>query len=149
MLRRIKKYRKAIFIVVYKKINNKILYLLLKRKMHWIGWEFPKGGIEFFETRRKTVKREVKEETGLKAIKIINHKKKGKYEYSKNIPDRPYIGQTYSLYSAEVHDKKIKIDNKEHSEYKWLPFKQAYKKLTWKNQKECLKIVNEYLKKIK
>ena len=39
--------------------------------MHWTGWEFPKGGVELFETKKMTVKREIKEETGLNTIKII------------------------------------------------------------------------------
>ncbi len=139
------KYRKAIFIVTYKKINNKILYLILKRKMHWTGWEFPKGGVELFETKKMTVKREIKEETSLEAIRIINHRKKGRYEYSKKLPDRPFIGQSYYLFSAEVPDKKTIVDNREHSSYMWLPYEKTLKKLTWQNQKECLKIINEYL----
>ena len=39
-------YRKSVFIVVYRKTEKGILYLILKRKLHWVGWEFPKGGIE-------------------------------------------------------------------------------------------------------
>src|SRR3989344_1001102 len=100
-----KGYRKAVFVVIYKKQDNKIQYLILKRKLHWKGWEFTKGGVENGETEMFTVIREVKEETGLNAVKIINHKKKGKYNYKKIIPNRPYLGQTYSLYSAQVSNK--------------------------------------------
>ena len=64
------KYRKAVFIVAYSKINNKIEYLLLKRKLHWKGWEFPKGGAEEKENNLDAVKRELKEETGLKILNI-------------------------------------------------------------------------------
>ena len=56
------KYRNAIFIVTYRCINkDKILYLILKRQLHWKGWEFPKGGIDFFETKKRAIKRELKE----------------------------------------------------------------------------------------
>ena len=67
-----KKYRPAIFVVVYRidKHSNKPLYLLLKRKKHWKGWEFPKGGVEKGETERETLLRELKEECGLKILKI-------------------------------------------------------------------------------
>ena len=41
-----KKYRKAVFIVTYLKTKKGIKYLILKRKLHWVGWEFPKGGLE-------------------------------------------------------------------------------------------------------
>ena len=77
------KYRKAVFIVTYKKEGDKTLYLMLKRKLHWKGWEFPKGGAKKGETIRQTIIREVKEEVGLKPIKITNYKIKGKFRYNK------------------------------------------------------------------
>ncbi|MBU3913146.1 MAG: NUDIX domain-containing protein [Nanoarchaeota archaeon] len=141
-----RKYRKAVFIAVYRKEGKKILYLILKRKLHWKGWEFPKGGIENKETETSAVKRELKEETHQFPIKIIKFKEKGKYRYPKFLDDRPnIIGQTYRLFSAQIKDKKIKIDKKEHLAYKWLEFKKAIKILTWPNQKKCLRIVNRHI----
>jgi len=49
------------------------------------------------------------------------------------------------LYSAEVKKGKVKFDKIEHSGYKWMKFKDAVRKLTWKNQKKCLKVVNSCL----
>ena len=61
------KYRKAVFAVTYYITpEGKIEYLILKRKKHWKGWEFPKGKIEKFETKKAAARREVNEETGLK-----------------------------------------------------------------------------------
>ena len=60
-------FRKGVFIVVYTNDKGKIKYLLLKRKLHWKGWEFPKGGIKKGEGILKAVKRELKEEAGLAA----------------------------------------------------------------------------------
>ena len=142
------KYRKGIFLVAYSIENNKIKYLILKRKLHWKGWEFPKGGVEKGENLIRAVKREIKEETGLKPIKIKKYNSKGIYRYDKTLEDRPEMkGQTFSLFSTEIPYGKIKIDKIEHSGYKWLGFKDAMKKLTWKNQKKCLNIVNKWLKK--
>lgn len=141
-----KKYRKAVFLVVYKK-TDKIFYLILKRKLHWKGWEFPKGGIEPNENQLEAVKRELKEETGLPYITIKDEKIKGSYSYKKDIKERPYSGQEYKLFSVQVKPGKIKMDEKEHASYKWLAYKEAVKRLTWKNQKECLKIVDTSLKK--
>jgi 8-oxo-dGTP pyrophosphatase MutT (NUDIX family) len=145
-------YRPAVFIVVYR-INPETKepeYILLKRKLHWVGWEFPKGGIDAGESSLQATKRETKEETALAPIKIMRYNVKGKYKYHKILKRRPgYIGQTYELFSASVKHKppqKIKLDPKEHSAYVWLPFKQAIKKLTWPNQKKCLKIVNKTIK---
>lgn len=139
-------FRKAVFIVTYK-IDSKNLkpqYLVLHRYKHWKGWEFPKGGIDSGENAIQTVKREVKEESGLKIIKIKRFNIKGSYKYPKILKDRPHIkGQTYTLFSAQVKEGKINIDKKEHSCYLWLPFEKAVKKLTWSNQKRCLRIVEK------
>ncbi len=138
-------FRKAIFVVVYKVKDKKILYLLLKRKLHWKGWEFVKGGVEKNESPIKASKREVFEETGLKPLIVKDHHFYGYYKYKKNLPERPFIGQSFALYSAEVPDKKVKVDTDEHSIYAWLPFNKAIKKLTWENQKDCLRRVNNFL----
>jgi len=141
------RYRKAVFVVAYSKINNKIKYLILKRKKHWVGWEFPKGGVNLFETRNHAVKREVGEETGLKILEIKKFRDYGKYDYDREYPDRKgIIGQDFLLYSAEVEFGKASIDKKEHSDFKWMNFNDAMKKITWVNQRKCLKIVNNYLK---
>ncbi len=142
------KFRKGVFIVVYSFYKNNLEYLLLKRKLHWTGWEFPKGAVEKFETKRMAVKRETMEETGLVPVKIKKHKFSGKYLYSRTLSDRPnVVGQTFSLYSVEVEKRKIKIDRHEHSRASWFSYKDAVKKLTYDDQKKSLKIVNEWLTK--
>lgn len=142
------KYRKAVFSVVYSTENKKIFYLILKRKLHWKGWEFLKGGIKFFETKKQSVKREVKEETGLKVLGIKKFDISGKYKYDKEYPDRKgFIGQSFLLYSVRIKKDKIILDNLEHSDYKWVGFEKAIEKLKWENQKKCLKIVNSSLEK--
>lgn len=143
------KFRHAIFGVAYSKNSDgKIEYILLKRKKHWRGWEFPKGKIEKFELKRRAARREVEEETGLKVLKIKRFREKGKYFYRKKLKDRPEKkGQTYHLFALEVKkgNGKLKLDKIEHSGYKWASFEEAYKKLSWPNQKKCLKIVNDWL----
>ena len=142
------KYRNAVFVVAYSRKKDKVYYLILKRKLHWKGWEFPKGGTKpfFIETKTDAVRRELKEETNLKILKIKQFDVSGKYKYRKKLPDRKgIVGQKFSLYAAEVEKGKVKLDKLEHSGYKWVEFKEAIKKLTWQNQRECLKIVNKGL----
>lgn len=142
------KWRRGVFMVVYRKNKDKIEFLIQKRKLHWKGYEFPKGGIEKCEDEEETVRREVLEETGLKILKLTNHKLSGKYLYEKRLEDRPHIiGQTWKLYSAEVGLGKVKIDKNEHYGYEWLLYKDAKKKLTWDNQKKCLDVVWNKIKK--
>lgn len=142
-------YRQGVFVVVYSKTRDSIEYLILKRKLHWSGWEFPKGGIEGKEKVISSIMRELKEETSLNALKITKFPVSGKYEYAKIFSDREgIIGQTYTLYSAEVRKKEnIGIDRQEHSGYRWVEFEEALNSLKWPNQKECLRIVNTSLVK--
>ena len=137
-------YRKSVFIVVYRKTEKGILYLILKRKLHWVGWEFPKGGIEPEEEIEDAIKRELKEETGQIPLKIQKHNFSGKYQYAKKVLGRRFIGQIFSLYSAEIENEKVVLDKREHSDYLWLPYSEANKKLTYRNQKKSLEIVNSF-----
>lgn len=145
-----KKYRPAVFVLAYTLENTKPEYILLKRKLHWKGWEFAKGKIELGETKVQTAKRELLEETGLRAIKIRKFPYNGKYNYRKILPDRPkYKGQTFSLFGAEVKKDRVSLDPKEHNGHKWVNFTNAHKMLTWGDQKKSLRIVNSWLKKRK
>jgi 8-oxo-dGTP pyrophosphatase MutT (NUDIX family) len=142
------KYREAVFVVTYARVGEDVEYLLLKRKLHWRGWEFPKGGREKGERLGETVRRELREETGLEPLEIKNLRAKGKYRYHKVLKDRPgYVGQTYTLFSARVKKGAVRFDKVEHAGYKWVGFEEAMKKLTWESQKKCLKIVDERLRK--
>jgi len=143
------KSRQGIFIVIYSLKKNPE-YLLLKRKLHWKGWEFPKGGIKLFETKKRAVKRETNEETGLDILKIKNHRLRGKYRYDRELIDRKGIlGQTYTLFSVQVKKNKVKLDKRESSDYIWLNYEKALKKLTWPNQKKSLRIVNNWINNCK
>lgn len=137
------KYRKGVFLVVYS--DKK--YLLLHRTLHWQGWEFPKAGLEKGENDEKAIKRELKEETGLKPIKILDLKVDGKFDYGRELPDRPGIkGQTFKLFAVEVKKGKVRIDKNEHISYRWLDYRKAEKLLTWNIQKRCLRVVNWFLR---
>ncbi|MCX8159155.1 MAG: NUDIX domain-containing protein [Candidatus Pacearchaeota archaeon] len=142
------KYRKGVFVVVFKKLKNKVVYLLLHRKLHWKGWEFLKGGKEKGENLIDCVRREVKEESGLKIKQIFDMKKSGKFNYKKELVDRKgIIGQKWRLFCVEVVNGKVRIDRTEHNGFKWVNFEKGKKMLKWANQKNCLKIVNEFLNK--
>ena len=126
--------------VLFRKENKKIKYLLLK---HSLGhWDFPKGNIEKGEKIEDTVKREIKEETGINKIVIIpDFKHWIKYFYrlkGKNI----FKIVTFLL--AETKTKKVKLSF-EHIKYKWADFNSAIKLLKFKNSKEILKMANEFL----
>jgi len=141
--------RPAAFIVVYKIEKRIPIYLLLHRKLHWKGWEFPKGKIEKGESKEDAARREGHEETGFRIFNLKRYHVSGFYKYKKMLKDRPkYYGQSYTLFSGEVNPKsKVKLDPKEHLGHAWFEFEKAVKKLTWPNQKRCLRIVNRRITK--
>ena len=136
-------YRKAVFVVVYSMQNNKLEYIVLKRKLHWRGWEFPKVGIEGNENEEETARRGVKEETGLDIkgpIKKFNVY--GKYKYAKKLPDstRSYRTNIFLICTVDKLSKgKVKLDQHEHSTSEWLGFKEAFDRITQKDQKGMLR----------
>ena len=132
--------------VIFRRENDKIYYLLLhypsSARSSKDYWDFPKGHIEKGEKEIETVKREIKEETGLVNIKFVEGFKEWiKYFFKfkgKN------IFKIVTFYLAETKNKNVKISF-EHIGYQWLPYEKAIKKLTFENTKEILKKANDYL----
>jgi len=147
--------------IIFRREDNGIYYLLLrhnpsrpeqKRGGHW---DLPKGHIEVGESELETVKREVKEETGIGDIKIIpGFKETIKYffrQYRENVSEKdrkkgktPWVFKAVVFYLAETKTKEIKI-SPEHKAARWLPYSAALEQLTFKNAKNILAKANDYL----
>ena len=132
--------------IIFRRENNKIYYLLLhypsSAKALKEYWDLPKGHIEKGEDEIETAKREVKEETGLKDIEFIDgFRETIKYFFK-------FQGKTVlkfvTFYLTETKIKKVKI-SREHTGFKWLPFKEAIEQLTFQNAKEILKKAQDFL----
>ena len=130
--------------------DNQIYYLLLHYQSG--HWEFPKGHVERGETEEQTVVREVAEETGIKDLKILpGFKQYIKYFFRRSYglkgearKKAPWVFKLVIFYLAETKTKEIKISF-EHKGYKWLPYEEALKQLTFKNAKEILRKAQSFL----
>lgn len=145
---------KSVGAVVFRRDKNKIKYLLLHyRSRHW---DFPKGHVEKGETDEDTLRREVKEETGIKnlAIQPGFTRKTGYFYVAKGEEKKKRIKEKRGIkikkqvvyYLAETMEEKIKISH-EHIGFNWLSFSQACQKITYKNSRNILISANRFANK--
>lgn len=136
--------------IIFRKENGNTYYLLLRyRSGHW---EFPRGHIEEGETQEQAARREIKEETGIKDLKIIP----GFREYTKFLfkktynlkPEEkkkpPWIFKLVYFFLAETVTKSVMLDE-ENTGFLWLPYEQALKKITYKPAKTVFKKAHDFL----
>lgn len=136
--------------IIFRIVDGVPHYLLL----HYPSghWEFAKGHIEKNENFEKTIRREVKEETGIEDLKIMpGFKEYIKYFFRKSYglkgqekKTAPWVFKLVVFYLAETKKEDVKI-SEEHKGFLWLPYEQALKRLTYKNAKELLRKSNDYL----
>ncbi|MDI6602844.1 MAG: NUDIX domain-containing protein [Patescibacteria group bacterium] len=131
--------------IIFKK-NKEIKYLLLhypsSAKTPKEYWDLPKGHIEKGENEIEAVKREVEEETGLRDIEFVEGFKEWiKYFFKFK---KKNILKFVTFYLAETKTEKVKVSF-EHLGFKWLPYEEALKQLTFKNTKEILKKAHQFL----
>ena len=130
-------------VVVFRRIGNGVLYLLLK--YGWGHWGFIKGHIEPGEKDIDTVKREAFEEAGISDLKFIfGFREKIEYEYFFKGERRHKI---VYYYLAETNQENVRLSY-EHKDYAWLPFEDALKRITYDNDREVLRKAHTYLKKL-
>ena len=126
--------------ILFRKGNGKTQYLIAKRIPEKGGfWQPITGGLEEGETKIEALKREIREETGIKnIIRIIESVHY--FEFSD-----PHSMKAY-VFGVEISpNEKIVIDEKEHCEFEWFSFHEALRLMKWKEEKEALKKLNELL----
>jgi len=125
-------------------------FLILKKQWskNLVGWQFPQGGIENNETAEQAVRREVKEETGLDAKKIIELPSRGEYWYMGRHGSEKgkRIHKIEKFFLALVNKAPAKL-SKEHVDFMWADKDKALSNI--KYNKEIFSDSLEYLTKLK
>lgn len=111
--------------------NNKVL--LIQQTDN--AWGFPKGHIENNETEQETAIRETKEETNLD-VEIISNKK-----YITNYKINNEIDKEVIFFLAKKTSDKIKKQDEEIKNIKWVDLNQAFDIITYENTKDLYKEV--------
>lgn len=137
--------------VIFKKENGEAKYLLIQHpdnKDAKTGavksghWDFPKGHIEKGETTEYAARREVAEETGISEIEIVSGFKET-IRYFVKIGEEKRM-KFVAFFLVRARKTKVKISF-EHQDYIWLPYEEAYKKLTYANAKKVLQKAHGFL----
>ena len=146
--------------ILFKRSNGKIQYLILKTiplKIHpemRQFWQPITGGLEEGETKMEALKREIREETGIKNImKIIEDvhyyepRDLSLIEYFKKHGQPCKHLKAYAFGVEVSSDEEVVLDGKEHSEFKWCSFQEALKLLkgSFYDHSESLMKLNEIL----
>ncbi len=141
--------------VVFKKnAAGKIEYLLLERPEK--TWCFPKGLVEEGEKLEEAARREVQEETGLKKFSFLDgfretvkyfFKVKYDYQIKRGLKIGEGVLKFVTHFLAEADEKEEVKISFEHSDFVWLSFEEAQKRLKTDNDRQVLKKADEFLRK--
>ena len=126
-------------VILFRRIDGEIQYLLLKR-ISKLGefWQPVTGGLEKGETKMEALKREIKEETGIEnLVRIIEGVHY--FELATPLHEKEYV------YGVEVLPTEKIVLSWEHSEFKWYSFLEALGKLRWEENKEAIRRLNMIL----
>jgi len=127
----------SIGVIVYKKFSRSEKLLILKhRKGHWA---FPKGHPDSGEKKIETALRELKEETGIKVLKLLSKRVLVSESYSFINGSDKKTRKFVDYFIGETTSEKVKIDNKEITKYRWCTYNAALKIITFKQTKNTLK----------
>ncbi len=120
-------------IVLFRKENSKILFLLLNYPSG--HWDFIKGKMEEGESTHETAIREAKEETGITDITFVeNFEEWIKYDFQYQ---RELVHKKVVFFLAETKTKEVMISH-EHLDYTWMDYNTSMEKTTFDNAKTVL-----------
>jgi 8-oxo-dGTP pyrophosphatase MutT (NUDIX family) len=131
--------RSAGAVVVNEKVGRRYVLLLNKGK-----WDFPKGNIEEGESELQTVLREVREETGLHGIKVVEgFRRVIEYFYRR---DGKNVHKRVVYFLAGTSEDTVKISH-EHEGFGWFAYEEALKRSSYENSKATLREAERFLNK--
>ena len=134
-------YEKSCGAVLFKRSpQNELLFLTVKYKGLVNYWGLVKGHVERNEQEIQTAIREIYEEVGFKDIRVISG-------FRELVTYQPSLGVTKLVvfFLAEAGQEPIRFFAEEHTDYRWLPFDDLVKMLTYSGDKRIISSARKYL----
>ncbi len=128
--------------VLFRMDHGQRKYLLLR----YPGghWDLVKGHVETGEEEMSTAARELKEETGIKKFRFFDgFREQISYTYSFR---RKPSNKEVIFFLAETPEYFVRMSD-EHRGFKWLPYPDAIKKLTFDNARNLVHKAEKFLLK--
>lgn len=130
-------------IIVFRREGDECLFLLiLSRLTKRPLWEFPKGGVDEGETVLQAAMRELFEETGIQENEVTmvpEFERTEDYRFTSGRSDnRSLIHKQVTYFLARTEKAEITLSAKESSEFAWLNFADATKRLRYKERRKLL-----------
>jgi bis(5'-nucleosidyl)-tetraphosphatase len=123
--------------------SNKVLLLQHPDTATNGHWDFPKGHVEKGEDEIQTALRELKEETGIGNVKIMED---FHHLISYNLlKEGKIISKEVVFFLGITNQEKVSISS-EHQNFVWLQYESAYERLTYENAKKTLKKAFVFIK---
>lgn len=119
--------------LVYRQADDGYYFILILDA--YGKWTFPKGHVEEGENPEEAASREVKEETGLKNLKLGDYL--GETEVKVHKPNEKPFRKLIKYYLLATKDQKLKLPGtKEVQDVKWYPLQEALDTLDYENAKD-------------
>jgi bis(5'-nucleosidyl)-tetraphosphatase len=130
-------------VIPMRNVGDGYEFLLLqhKKKGHWA---FPKGHPEENESDLEAALRELKEEAGITKIELFPDTTFTE-EYNLTLFDGRDVEKTVVYFIGVTNQEKVIIQAEEVADFVWLPFEEAYEKITYPASKEMLNHANDFL----
>lgn len=136
---------KSVGVILYCNFPRSLKFLILKHKKG--HWSFAKGHKDKGETAFETAKRELHEEAGIDDVEFISKRILLNEEYTFVNKSKDIVKKEVRYFIARAKSKKVKIDNREITGYKWCTLNAAEKVITFRQSRKTLKKANKLISK--
>jgi 8-oxo-dGTP pyrophosphatase MutT (NUDIX family) len=136
---------KSVGVILYCNFPRSLKFLILKHKKG--HWSFAKGHKDKGETAFETAKRELHEEAGIDDVEFISKRILLNEDYTFVNKSKDIVKKEVRYFIARSKSKKVKIDNREITGYKWCTLNAAEKVITFRQSRKTLKKANKLISK--